>query len=79
MGQSCASTIQLRKRKLDDMSAQLSTNYQDNEKQNISIFFFPQRDDTKTRLVISCRAALVIFLVMLPCTGQTHTHKEKQL
>lgn len=29
---------QLRKRKLDDMSAQLSTNYQDNEKQNI--FFF---------------------------------------
>lgn len=42
-------------------------------------FFFPQRDDTKTRLVISCRAALVIFLVMLPCTGQTHTHKEKQL
>lgn len=52
---------QLRNRKLYDMSAQLSTNYQDNEKQNTSFSTKSKRMTQKyfsaTQLVISCHAA----------------------
>lgn len=52
---------QLRNRKLYDMSAQLSTKYQGNEKQNISVSTkskeITQKYFSATQLVISCRAA----------------------
>ena len=53
---------QLRNRKLYDMSAQLSTSYQDNEKQNISFSTkskeMAQKYFSATQLVISRHAAL---------------------
>lgn len=56
---------QLRNRKLYDMSAQLSTNYQDNEKQNISFSAkskgMTQKYFSATQIVISHRAALPVL------------------
>jgi len=52
---------QLRNRKPCDMSAQLSTNYQDNEKQSISFSTkskeMPQKHFSATQLILSRRAA----------------------